>query len=72
MGARQRGRRKRRGWSNTGQRSFELEVDEGQPAAKGLEGHFLDDDPRAQWIGDTRLETYLRKIELVSCPANIV
>jgi transposase len=64
MGARQRGRRKARGWSNTGQCSFELAVEEREAAAKPLEGHFLDDDPRAQWIGDLRLETYLRKIEL--------
>jgi transposase len=64
MGARPRGRRKARGWSNTGQCSFELAVEEREAAAKPLEGHFLDDDPRAQWIGDLRLETYLRKIEL--------
>jgi len=57
-------RRKAGGWSNTGQHSFELEVEVREPAAKALEGHFLDDDPRAQWVGDRRLETYLRKIEL--------
>lgn len=64
MGSRRRGRHRGRGLGNTAQRSFELEVEEREREAKAVAGHFLDDNPRELWIGDRRLESYLRKNEL--------
>jgi transposase len=60
MGGRQRIGRKRCAMANTAQRGFDLEIEAREPAKRTVAGHFLDDDPRDQWIGDCRLEGYLR------------
>lgn len=60
MGGRHRGGRKLRGMANTAQRGFDLEIEAREPAKSTVAGHFLDDDPRDQWVGDRRLESYLR------------
>lgn len=64
MGSRSRGRRKARGLGNTAQRSLGLAEEVREPAGIAVEGHFLDDDPHELWIGDRRLNSYLRNAEM--------
>lgn len=61
MGGKRGGGRRRRGLGNTAQRGFDLGMEECAAARKTVAGHFLDDNPRDQWIGDWRLESYLRQ-----------